>query len=127
MKFSRLRPRLFLLVMLAALSCMARADLLVTDSTNHGVLRFSNAGVALGTFIAAGSGGQPVGAPVFGPDGNLYILGSQNEVLRYNGSTGAFIDIFVSPGSGGLSISYGKLRVTFHDFGIKLWCLAFTP
>jgi hypothetical protein len=101
MKFSRLHPRLFLLVMLAALSCMARADLLVTDNTNHRVLRYSNAGVALGTFITSGSVAQIVSTPVFGPDGNLYFLDLQNEVLRFNGSTGAFIDTFV-PGSSGL-------------------------
>jgi len=99
MKFSQLRPSLFL-VMLAALSCMARADLLVTDSTNHRVLRYSNAGVALGTFITSGTGAQIVSTPVFGPDGNLYFLDVQNEVLRFNGSTGAFIDTFVPASSG---------------------------
>jgi sugar lactone lactonase YvrE len=100
MKFSQLRPRLFLLVMLAALSCMARADLLVTDNTNHRVLRYSNAGVALGTFITSGTVAQIVSTPVFGPDGNLYFLDLQNEVLRFNSSTGAFIDTFVPASSG---------------------------
>jgi DNA-binding beta-propeller fold protein YncE len=46
----------------------------------------------------------------FGPDGNLYVgstdglLGNpeNNRVLRYDGTTGAFIDTFVAPGSGGL-------------------------
>ena len=28
---------------------------------------------------------------------------AQNDVLRYNGATGAFIDVFVSSGSGGLN------------------------
>jgi DNA-binding beta-propeller fold protein YncE len=39
-----------------------------------------------------------------GPDGNLYV-GSDltDSVLRYNGMTGAFIDTFVPPGSGGLN------------------------
>ena len=39
----------------------------------------------------------------FGPDGNLYVSSSVNDqVLRYDGSTGAFLDAFVSQGSGGL-------------------------
>jgi hypothetical protein len=42
---------------------------------------------------------------LFGPDGNLYVLaGDQAAVLRYNGQTGAFLDMFVTPGSGGLRV-----------------------
>jgi DNA-binding beta-propeller fold protein YncE len=34
---------------------------------------------------------------VFGPDGNLYVSshGAVNAVVRYNGKTGAFMDVFV--------------------------------
>jgi len=40
----------------------------------------------------------------FGLDGNLYVVGTGNNgVLRYNGTTGAFIDNFIASGSGGLS------------------------
>jgi len=46
---------------------------------------------------------------VFGPDGNLYVLSTSNQVLRYNGNTGAFIDVFAS--GGGLS------GPTFQVFG----------
>ena len=40
----------------------------------------------------------------FGPDGNLYV-GSLNtdEVLRYDGTSGAFLGAFVASGSGGLN------------------------
>ncbi|RJP60168.1 MAG: hypothetical protein C4541_04635, partial [Candidatus Auribacter fodinae] len=39
----------------------------------------------------------------FGPDDNLYVSGfSQNNILRFNGSSGDFMDIFVANGSGGL-------------------------
>jgi hypothetical protein len=46
---------------------------------------------------------------VFGPDGNLYVIATdQSEVLRFQGPTGktpgAFIDTFVTSGSGGLHI-----------------------
>ncbi len=99
----RIRQKcLLLLVACAASVGSAKADLLVTDQTNHSVLRFSNAGVPLGTFIPAGSGGQLIFTPVFGPDGNVYLVDQQGGILRYNGSTGAFIDKFVSAGSGGM-------------------------
>ena len=39
---------------------------------------------------------------VFGPDGNLYVI-SIGEVLRYNVTTGSFLDVFVPGGSGGLN------------------------
>ena len=40
----------------------------------------------------------------FGPDGNLYVTsGDTGEVYRYNGSTGAFMGVFVTAGLGGLA------------------------
>ncbi len=40
---------------------------------------------------------------VFGPDGNLYVANVVgNDIVRFNGATGAFMDIFVAAGSGGL-------------------------
>jgi hypothetical protein len=88
------------------------------------VLRFegpsgNTPGAFLGTLVPAGSGGlaNPNGI-VFGPDpsGNgktdLYVASSAlhdfkaqpgtSEVLRYDGTTGAFLGAFVTPGSGGL-------------------------
>ena len=57
------------------------------------------------TFIASGSGG--LSAPrslVQGPDGNIYVASAGNHsVLRYSGTTGAFLNTFVAAGSGGLN------------------------
>jgi DNA-binding beta-propeller fold protein YncE len=66
-------------------------------------------------FVAAGSGGlsTPKGI-TFGPNGNLYVASNDGAVLRYNGTTGAYISTFVSQGSGGLSGQSGN-------------CLAFGP
>jgi DNA-binding beta-propeller fold protein YncE len=59
-------------------------------------------------FITAGSGGlnTPFGITL-GPDGNVYVAENGGAVLRYNGSTGAFLGTFVTQGSGGLSGVYG--------------------
>jgi sugar lactone lactonase YvrE len=91
------------------------------------VLRFEgpsgkHPGTFLGTFVAGGSGGlaNPNGI-LFGPDGkndgklDLYVASSllagngvmiaepgTSQVLRYDGTTGAFLGTFVAPDSGGL-------------------------
>jgi glucose/arabinose dehydrogenase len=61
--------------------------------------------------VAPGSGGlsNPVHC-LFGPDGNLYVDASIIVgILRYNGSTGAFIDTFVAGGRGGLDFGRGMV------------------
>jgi DNA-binding beta-propeller fold protein YncE len=63
------------------------------------------------TFVTPSSGGlfQPLNS-VFGPDGNLYVDGGQNlSILRYNGTTGAFIDTFVPGGRGDLAAGRGMV------------------
>jgi hypothetical protein len=55
---------------------------------------------------------------VFGPNGNLFVSSGNSgvpsqsdQVLEYNGTTGAFLTAFVTPGSGGLKTP------TFLTFG----------
>ncbi len=70
-------------------------------SEGNDIWRFDGTtGASLGPFIPA-SDPHPDG-PFrirFGPDGNLYVSARDTDnVLRYNGTTGAFIDIFASGG-----------------------------
>ena len=52
---------------------------------------------------------------VFGPDNNLYVASfASNTVRRYDGTTGAFIDDFVTAGSGNLM---GPVGVAFGPDG----------
>jgi DNA-binding beta-propeller fold protein YncE len=81
-------------------------------------------GAFIDTFIPGGSGGlaQPYGL-LFGPDGrndgklDLYVADMQlfwknglqsvpgtSQILRYDGTTGAFKGVFVTPDSGGLRL-----------------------
>ena len=51
----------------------------------------------------------------FGPDGNPYVADKKTRrVFRFDGNTGAFIDIFVSQGDGGL---YGPCGLDFGADG----------
>jgi outer membrane protein assembly factor BamB len=61
---------------------------------------------SLGALVAAANNGgmdRSTGM-TFGPDGNLYVGSlNTNEVLRYDGTSGAFLGSFVTAGSGGLN------------------------
>jgi sugar lactone lactonase YvrE len=84
------------------------------------ILRYNGAtGAFIDAFVPNGSGG--LGLPiafVFGPDGNLYVCNSKQEgedpadrvgeVLRFNGATGAFIDVFIpAEGEFWVGIAFG--------------------
>jgi hypothetical protein len=77
--------------------------------SNASAIEGSNTLKHLDRFIPQGSGGLSVSnSSIFGPDGNLYVANQgSDEVLRYDGVTGAFKDVFVSPSSGGLQPPFG--------------------
>jgi DNA-binding beta-propeller fold protein YncE len=101
------------LALLYGVTSSAYADLLVSSGTiDNRVLSYDETtGAFLGTFASGGGLIDPFGL-VYGPDGNLYVadfgdptrpdLFNFSTVRRYDGTTGAFIDIFVPAGSGGL-------------------------
>ncbi|MBV9443967.1 MAG: hypothetical protein JO217_14890 [Acidobacteriaceae bacterium] len=64
------------------------------------------------TQLTGGNLSDPEGITI-GPDGNIHVANG-NSVVRFNGMTGAFMDVFVTAGSGGLS---GGRDVTFGPDG----------
>ena len=83
-------------------------------SSEWSILRYSSAGKFRGAF-AAGSGLAHPYQCLFGPDGNLYVAGQDNNaVLRYDGKTGRAKGVFVKPGAGGLD---GIRGIAFHPDG----------
>lgn len=84
------------------------ADLLVSSGFTNEVLRYDGTtGAFIGVFASdptpavATSGLKFPQGLVFGPDGNLYVASNpagDDSVLRFNGTTGAFMDTFTSGG-----------------------------
>ncbi|MBZ0171112.1 MAG: DUF11 domain-containing protein [Phycisphaerales bacterium] len=83
---------------------MATLEIMATVNPGLGDPAGTGAPVSTGDFVTAGSGGLDLPTSMaFGADGNLYVAGFANDaVLRYDGSTGAFLGVFVTAGSGGL-------------------------
>jgi hypothetical protein len=80
------------------------ANIYVTNAGSNDVSRFDSDGNFLGRFINAGAGGLGVpGCITVGPDGHIYLCSSDtDQVLKYDGQTGAFLNVFVDTGAGGL-------------------------
>lgn len=101
-----LRSR-FGIATLATLTLLANAaaqQLLVTNFLSDRVNRFDLASGAFLGSLELGVGLDGALATRVGPDGLLYVASEgSNSIQRYNPVTGAFIDNFVTAGSGGLN------------------------
>lgn len=96
------------LALLLAVTGIAHADLFVGSFNNNAVYRYDeNTGALLGggAFIASGSGGLGLPHRVFLPgDGTLLVASAAtDQILRYDGATGAFIGAFIQPNTNGLT------------------------
>ncbi len=90
-------------------------NLIVASRENHSVLEYHGlTGMFIRELVQSESGGLawPHGV-AYGPDGNLYVtsaLADSQQVLRYDGTTGEFLDAFVSvEDNGGLTLPRGLL------------------
>lgn len=80
---------------------------------SNGVLRYDAATDETNIFIPQENAPAIPGGLTIGADNNLYVgdFSPVGSIRRYNSQTGSLIDVFVSPGSGGLSqasrLAYG--------------------
>lgn len=91
-------------------------NLFVVNSSDPGSVTVLNAttGALKTTVDAGGILSDPEGVTI-GPDKNIYVANTDNNnVLKFNGTTGAFIGKFVKDGSGGLN---GPRGVAFGPNG----------
>ncbi|MEO8083278.1 MAG: beta-propeller fold lactonase family protein, partial [Ardenticatenales bacterium] len=85
---------------------LAEGDVVVADTGNNRIVRFDGHAQFQGVFAQVRYGPTTPGLNcarylTFGPDGNMYVSSEYTDrVLRYNGTTGAFIDTFVDETSG---------------------------
>jgi sugar lactone lactonase YvrE len=111
-------------------------NLYVSSKSTNSVVRYSGVdGSYIDDFVFSGNGGLsgPRGI-VFGPDGYLYVgsFGDVNPktpaaVLRFDGTTGDFIDIFASDSLSGVSgLLRGVNGITFGPDGNLYVCNANT-
>lgn len=84
---------------------LCTTTLLVSSGSNDRVLRYRFRGGQPEVLVATGSGGLngPSGL-VCRPDGAVYVVSQlTDQVMRYDGMSGAFGGVFVTAGSGGLN------------------------
>jgi len=87
-------------MVLMSISARAERFVLVGSWQDGSINRYRLDGSLVGKFVSTGSGGLsfPDGM-AYGTDGNLYVSDASNaRVLRYNGSTGAFMGTFATGG-----------------------------
>jgi DNA-binding beta-propeller fold protein YncE len=93
-------------------------NLYVASANTGQILRYNGmTGAFMSVFVAAGSGGLANPQQIlFGPDGNLYVSSQvadalnapgDGQVMRYNGTTGAFMNLFVDSPNDLVGIAFG--------------------
>ena len=103
------RSSLSLLTILVLLSFRpnAHADMLVSGFSGDSVYRFSPSGTYLGVFASHPTLMDGPTAMIYNTGGNLLVLNEfSHNVLKFDGTTGAFISEFISPttlGSAGVT------------------------
>jgi sugar lactone lactonase YvrE len=115
----RFRSRLLVEELEARLCLAHNPFLFVTSYGTDSVMRYDQStalpkpahGQTGATFVPTGSGGLTVPLTMlFLPDGTLLVdSGEDNDALRYDGHTGAFINVFMQPNDGGVFIPTGML------------------
>ncbi len=88
---------------------MPNGNYLIGGINTGNILEYQPDGTLVGEFVAAGTGGLgAVGGLAYGADGNLYVADyGNNQILRYDGTTGTFIDVFVNSATPGLNDPLG--------------------
>jgi hypothetical protein len=80
-------------------------NIYVTNAGSKDLSQFDSSGNFVRQIVTAGSGG--LGSPsclTIGPDDNIYICsGDTDQVLKYDGASGAFLNVFVETAAGGLN------------------------
>src|SRR5690348_12199810 len=94
----------FALVLLACSAAFVPSGwaqyVIVSSDFNDSVQKYDLAGHHLGAFVPSGGGGldSPQGITV-GPDDNVYVSSANtDQVLKYNGATGAFLGAIAGGG-----------------------------
>ncbi|WP_338291590.1 reprolysin-like metallopeptidase [Planctobacterium marinum] len=85
----------------------------VSNAGNRNITQYTASGEYLSEFISAGRGGLGMpGCLTIGPDGDFYICSSDtNQVLKFDGTTGAFDSVVIDAGVGGLNKPVGLVFV----------------
>ncbi|HLQ39065.1 MAG TPA: NHL repeat-containing protein [Planctomycetota bacterium] len=96
------------LAILVSTTAIAQAPaFLVASRFTNQVLGYDAAGNFTGVFAAGGGLLNPVGI-TYGPDHNLYVVSANtNQVLRYAGSNGASLGVFISGLSAPRNLCFG--------------------
>jgi autotransporter-associated beta strand protein/T5SS/PEP-CTERM-associated repeat protein len=92
-------------------------NIYVTDFNGLQINRFNGSTGAFMNTFATGTLSSPY-QPLFGPDGNLYLGQSTGIITKYNGSTGQYLGIFISPpvgasDFGGMTFRGNSLYVSY--------------